>query len=321
MRGLIKNYSKVRALDGLDLTVERGEVHGFLGPNGSGKSTTIRALLGQLRSDGGQSRILGQDCWSDAVAVHRRLAYVPGDVALWDSLTGGECIDVLVSLQGRQDRKRRAELIERFELDPTRRTRTYSKGNRQKVALIAALCKQAEVLLLDEPTSGLDPLMEEVFQRCVLEEKDRGATILLSSHILSEVERLCERATIIRQGRAISTGSIRSLRGGASVQVTAVTRRPPTDLGEGLGVTDLAVTGVDGAVQIRAHVRQEAIGIMMGHLTTAGIVSLTVEPPSLNDLFLNSYRDETSKPPTSPVPGCESRQPGQPVVTDTGSLS
>lgn len=300
VRGLVKNYGAVRALDGLDLEVDRGEVHGFLGPNGSGKSTTIRALLGQLRPNGGHARILGRDCWSDAVAVHRRLAYVPGDVALWDALTGGECIDVLVRLQGRGDRKRRAELIDRFELDPTRRTRTYSKGNRQKVALIAALCKDAEVLLLDEPTAGLDPLMEEVFQQCVLEERARGATILLSSHILSEVERLCERATIIRQGRAISTGSIHSLRGSTSAQVTAVTQLPPTGLDDAVGVTDLALTSVDRNVRIQAHVRQDVMGAVMRHLTAAGIVSLTIEPPSLSDLFLDVYRHE-GVPPTPPV--------------------
>lgn len=206
-RGLLKSFGGVRALDGFDLHVEEGEVHGFLGPNGAGKSTTIKALLGQLRLDGGSARIFGKSCWSDSVAVHERVAYIPGDVALWDSLSGGECIDILIRLQGRGDARRRAELIDRFDLDPTKRTRTYSKGNRQKVALVAAFCKDADLLLLDEPTSGLDPLMEDVFQQCVLEDKAKGTTVLLSSHILSEVERLCDRATIIRKGRTVSTGT------------------------------------------------------------------------------------------------------------------
>src|SRR3954471_3372446 len=204
--GLVKAYGPTRALDGLDLTVRTGEVHGFLGPNGAGKSTTIRVLLGLLRADAGTTRLLGGDPWKDAVTLHRRLAYVPGDVTLWPTLSGGEVIDLLGRLRGGLNQARRAELLERFELDPRKKGRAYSKGNRQKVALVAALASDVELLILDEPTSGLDPLMEEVFRECVADERERGRTVLLSSHILSEVEALCDRVTIIRSGRTVETG-------------------------------------------------------------------------------------------------------------------
>ena len=210
--GLRKSFGKTVALDGLDLSVAAGEVHGFLGPNGAGKTTTIRVLLGLLRSDGGTVRLLGGDPWRDAVALHRRLAYVPGDVTLWPTLTGGEVIDLLGRLRGGLDAARRDELLTRFDLDPTKKARAYSKGNRQKVALVAALASDAELLILDEPTSGLDPLMEAVFRQCAEEERARGRTMLLSSHILSEVEALCDRVTIIRDGRAVETGTLAGLR-------------------------------------------------------------------------------------------------------------
>ena len=210
--GLVKTFGHVRALDGLDLTVEAGEVHGFLGPNGAGKSTTIRVLLGLLRSDAGEVRLLGGDPWADAVELHRRIAYVPGDVNLWPNLTGGEAIDLLGRLRGGIDPARRQDLIERFELDPTKKGRTYSKGNRQKVALVAGLASDAELLLLDEPTSGLDPLKETVFQECIEEARQAGRTVLLSSHILAEVEALCDRVSIIRAGRTVETGSLADLR-------------------------------------------------------------------------------------------------------------
>ncbi len=210
--GLRKSFGTVLALDGLDLDVAPGEVHGFLGPNGAGKSTAIRALLGQIRLDDGQARIFGLDPWRDAVAIHRRLAYVPGDVALWPSLTGGECIDILSRLQGSPSPTRRRVMLERFDLDPTRHTRTYSKGNRQKVALVAALSTDAELLLLDEPTAGLDPVMEAAFQQCVREATGQGRTVLLSSHILSEVEALCDRVSMIRHGRIVSSGTLAELR-------------------------------------------------------------------------------------------------------------
>lgn len=211
-RHLVKRFGRVTALDGLDLTVERGEVHGFIGPNGAGKSTTIRALLGQLRLNSGALTVLGRDPWREAPVLHRRLAYVPGDTVLWPGLSGGECIDVIGRLQGTQDPRRRAELVDRFELDTRRRARTYSKGNRQKVALVAALSTDAELLLLDEPTSGLDPVMEERFCDTIREVRAEGRTVLLSSHILSEVEALCDRVTIIRTGRSVVSDTLEALR-------------------------------------------------------------------------------------------------------------
>src|SRR5215210_6289041 len=208
LNDLVKTFGAVRALDGLDLEVKTGEVHGFLGPNGAGKSTTIRVLLGLLRPSSGSARMLGGDPWSEAATLHRRLAYVPGDVNLWPNLTGGEVIDLLGRMRGGLDERRRAELLELFELDPSRKSRTYSKGNRQKVALVATFSTGAELLLLDEPTSGLDPLMESALRRCVTEARERGATVLLSSHILAEVEALCDRVSIIRAGRTVQSGSL-----------------------------------------------------------------------------------------------------------------
>src|SRR5215208_4155385 len=228
--GLVKAFGDFRALDGLDLDVATGEVHGFLGPNGSGKSTTIRVLLGLLRKSGGEVRLLGGDPWADAVALHRRLAYVPGDVSLWPNLTGGEAIDLLGRLRGGLDTDRRAELLERFDLDPTKKSRTYSKGNRQKVALVAGLASDVELLLLDEPTSGLDPLMEEVFRECIAEERRAGRTVLLSSHFLAEVEALCDRVTIIRAGRTVETGSLTDLRHLTRTSIAVETVRPPDGL-------------------------------------------------------------------------------------------
>ncbi len=226
-RGLRKSFGRTVALDGLDLEVRTGEVHGFLGPNGSGKSTTIRVLLGLLRPDGGTVELLGGDPWRDGAELHRRLAYVPGDVALWPELTGGEVIDLLGRLRGGIDPRRRGELLERFDLDPTKKGRAYSKGNRQKVALVAALASDVELLLLDEPTSGLDPLMEEKFRELILAERRRGRTVLLSSHILSEAEALCDRVSIIRQGVTVETGTLAELRHLTRIAVTAdVATRP-----------------------------------------------------------------------------------------------
>ena len=236
VNGLVKTFGHVRALDGLDLTVHTGEVHGFLGPNGSGKSTTIRVLLGLLRADGGSVTLLGGDPWADAVALHRRLAYVPGDVNLWPNLTGGEAIDLLGRLRGRLDAARRAELIERFELDPTKKGRAYSKGNRQKVALVAALASDVELLLLDEPTSGLDPLMETVFQD---EIRSAGRTVLLSSHILAEVEALCDRVSIIRAGRTVEAGTLAELRHLTRTSIDVETVTAPGGLDALEGVHDL----------------------------------------------------------------------------------
>src|SRR4051794_39352482 len=241
--GLSKSFGAVRALDGLELVVPAGRVVGFLGPNGSGKSTTIRVLLGLLRADAGSVRLLGGDPWHDAVALHRRLAYVPGDVTLWPNLTGGEAIDLLGRLRGNTDPRRRDELLERFELDPTKKSRTYSKGNRQKVALVAALAADVELLVLDEPTSGLAPLMEAVFAECIDEVRAAGRSVLLSSHILAEVEKLCDSVTIIRNGATAESGTLAELRHLTRSTVTAVVDGDPSGLTSLTGVHDLSVAG------------------------------------------------------------------------------
>jgi ABC-2 type transport system ATP-binding protein len=285
VRGLTKSFGAVRALDGLDLEVAPGEVHGFLGPNGSGKSTTIRVLLGLLRADAGTARLLGGDPWADAVTLHRRLAYVPGDVNLWPKLTGGEVIDLLASLRGPLDRTRKAELLERFDLDPGKRARTYSKGNRQKVALVAALACDVELLVLDEPTSGLDPLMELVFQQCVREAVARGTTVLLSSHILAEVEKLCDRVTIIRAGRTVQTGTLHELRHLTRSTVRVTTPQGPAVLAGVSGVHDVASDGG----RLAFTVDDAAMSQVMAVLGAAGISDLVVTPPTLEELFVHHY--------------------------------
>jgi ABC-2 type transport system ATP-binding protein len=286
--GLVKTFGKTLALDGLDLSVKSGEVHGFLGPNGAGKSTTLRVLLGLIRKDSGEARLLGGDPWRDAVVLHRRLAYVPGDVTLWPGLTGGEVIDLLGRMRGGLDPKRRAELLERFELDPRKKARTYSKGNRQKVALVAALASDAELLLLDEPTSGLDPLMEAIFRRCVEEEQRSGRTVLLSSHILSEVEALCDRVTIIRDGKAVESGTLSDLRHLSRTSISAELARTPVGLGGLPGVHDLRVEGN----RVRCQVDTSGIDGLLTHLTPFGVRSLISQPPTLEDLFLRHYGTE-----------------------------
>jgi ABC-2 type transport system ATP-binding protein len=293
--GLVKTFGKTRALDGLDLSVRSGEVHGFLGPNGAGKSTTLRVLLGLIRRDSGEARLLGGDPWRDAVVLHRRLAYVPGDVTLWPGLTGGEVIDLLGRMRGGLDPKRRAELLERFELDPRKKARTYSKGNRQKVALVAALASDAELLLLDEPTSGLDPLMEAAFRRCVEEERQSGRTVLLSSHILSEVEALCERVTIIRDGKAVESGTLSDLRHLSRTSISAELERTPVELAGLPGVHDLRVEGN----RVRCQVDATGLDGLLRHLTPFGVRSLISQPPTLEDLFLRHY--ETERRDTEPV--------------------
>ncbi|MHA3019995.1 ABC transporter ATP-binding protein [Mycobacterium sp. BMJ-28] len=285
IRGLVKNFGSARALDGLDLTVAAGEVHGFLGPNGAGKSTTIRTLLGLVRADAGTARLLGGDPWADAVELHRDIAYVPGDVTLWPSLTGGETIDLLARMRGGIDDNRRAELIERFALDPSKKARSYSKGNRQKVSLISAFASHARLLLLDEPSSGLDPLMENIFQQCVREANDRGATVLLSSHILAETEALVDRLTIIRAGRTVETGTLDSMRHLSRTSITAEMISSPGDLSLIPGVADISV---DGAT-LRAQVDNESLGQVIKMLGDAGVRSLVSQPPTLEDLFLRHY--------------------------------
>jgi ABC-2 type transport system ATP-binding protein len=286
--GLVKAFGDFRALDGLDLEVAAGEVHGFLGPNGSGKSTTIRVLLGLLRKSGGEARLLDGDPWHDAVALHRRLAYVPGDVNLWPSLTGGEAIDLLGRLRGGLDPGRRAELLERFELDPTKKGRTYSKGNRQKVALVAALASDAELLVLDEPTSGLDPLKEAVFTACVEETREAGRTVLLSSHILAEVEKLCDRVTIIRAGRTVETGTLSELRHLTRTSIAVETVRAPAGLDTLPGVHALHVEDHRARFDVDTTHLDETVKQLAG----LGVRSLTSTPPTLEELFLRHYGDE-----------------------------
>jgi ABC-2 type transport system ATP-binding protein len=287
--GLVKSFGRTRALDGLDLTVRTGEVHGFLGPNGAGKSTTIRVLLGLLRADAGTARLLGGDPWRDVATLHHRLAYVPGDVTLWPNLSGGEVIDLLGRLRGGIDPARKAALLERFDLDPTKKGRSYSKGNRQKVALVAALASDVELLILDEPTSGLDPLMEAVFRDCITEERRDGRTVLLSSHILAEVEALCDRVSIIRNGRTVETGSLAEMRHLTRTAITAELAGPAGGLAGLPGVHDLDVQGDRVRLQVDAAHLSEVLAL----LTRAGVRSLVSQPPTLEELFLRHYeRDD-----------------------------
>jgi ABC-2 type transport system ATP-binding protein len=283
--GLVKNYGSTRALDRLDLTVEDGEIHGFLGPNGAGKTTTIRILLGLLRRDGGRVSVLGGDPWRDAVRLHRRLAYVPGEVNLWPNLTGGEVIDLLGSLRGGLDPRRRAELLDRFALDPAKRCRAYSKGNRQKVALVAAFASNVELYLLDEPTSGLDPLMESVFQDVVREVRAAGRTVLLSSHILSEVEALCDRVTIVRDGRTAESGTFAQLRHLTRTSIVAETTRPAGGLAGLAGVHDLRLEGR----QVHLDVDDGELSTVLDRLAELDVRALRCSPPTLEELFRRHY--------------------------------
>jgi ABC-2 type transport system ATP-binding protein len=285
---LTKSFGRTKALDALDLTVATGEVHGFLGPNGSGKTTTIRVLLGLLRADSGTVRMLGGDPWRDAVALHGRLAYVPGDVTLWPGITGGEVIDLLGRMRGGLNRQRRDELLERFDLDPRKKARTYSKGNRQKVALIAGLASDVELLLLDEPTSGLDPLMESVFQPCIAEVKQQGRTVLLSSHILAEVEALCDRVSIIRMGRTVESGTLGELRHLTRTSIAVETSSPLTGIEALPGVHDVLVEDHHA----RFDVDTAQLDAVMRRLAPLGVRSLTSTPPTLEEMFLRHYGDD-----------------------------
>ncbi len=289
--GLSKSFGRTLALDGLDLTVSTGEVHGFLGPNGSGKTSTIRILLGLIRADAGTVRLLDGDPWRDATTLHRRLAYLPGDVTLWPNLTGGEVIDLLGRLRGGLDPRRRASLLERFDLDPTKRGRAYSKGNRQKVALVAALASNVELLILDEPTEGLDPLMEAVFRECIAEERRQGRTVLLSSHILAEVEALCDRVSIIRHGRTVKTGTLTELRHLTRTSISAELAGPPDGLASLPGVHDLRV---DGAM-VRCQVEPAQLDEVLRRLASVGVRSLVSQPPTLEELFLRHYSVDVSR--------------------------
>ncbi|ROR72740.1 ABC transporter ATP-binding protein [Bogoriella caseilytica] len=324
LSGVTKNYGAVRALDGLDLRVSAGEVHGFLGPNGAGKSTAIRILLGILKHDGGTARLLGGDPWRDAVALHRRLAYVPGDVELWPNLTGGEAIDLFARLRGGVNAAKRDELIERFDLDPRKKGRTYSKGNRQKVALISALASDVELLLLDEPTAGLDPLMEAVFQECIREAKNAGRTVLLSSHILAQVEALADRISIIRKGAVVESGTLADLRHLSRTAITATTSAAVDGLAEHDGVHNLvdeggpstgagspATTNSGGGVQLRFDVDTARLDHVMRLLSAAGIRSLIASPPTLEELLLRHYGDELEETDREDIAGAAQAATGK----------
>jgi len=298
--GLQKRFGRVRALDGLDLTVTEGEVHGFLGPNGAGKSTTIRVLLGLYRSSGGTATVFGRDPWTDAASLHRRIAYVPGDVSLWPNVSGGEAIDLLCRLRGTDpaaNTARRRHLIDRFELDPTKKGRAYSKGNRQKVALVAALASPADLFILDEPTSGLDPLMEAVFRQEIESATREGATVLLSSHILSEVEHLCDRVSIIRAGRTVETGTLTDLRHLTRTAVAFGARSLADSTLAELGARipaarDLVIEA--GRVSFTAD--SDALPDVLPVLAALRVQGLTVSPPSLEELFLSHYRESVTGP-------------------------
>ncbi|MER6665440.1 ABC transporter ATP-binding protein [Amycolatopsis japonica] len=288
--GLHKSFGRTKALDGLDLRVPVGEVHGFLGPNGAGKSTTVRVLLGLLHADSGDVRLLGGDPWKDAASLHRRLAYVPGDVNLWPNLSGGEVIDLLGRLRGGLDQRRRKDLVERFDLDPKKKGRTYSKGNRQKVAIVAALASRVDLLILDEPTSGLDPLMEATFQYAIQEEREQGRTVLLSSHILAEVEALCDKVSIIRNGHTVETGTLAELRHLTRTSISAELAGPPNGLTELRNIHDLKVEGN----RVRFDVETRSLDEALRQLTQVGVRSLTSQPPTLEELFLRHYTSEAS---------------------------
>ncbi|WP_410664424.1 ATP-binding cassette domain-containing protein [Amycolatopsis sp. lyj-84] len=288
--GLHKSFGRTKALDGLDLQVPAGEVHGFLGPNGAGKSTTVRVLLGLLHADSGDVRLLGGDPWKDAASLHRRLAYVPGDVNLWPNLSGGEVIDLLGRLRGGLDQRRRKDLIERFDLDPKKKGRTYSKGNRQKVAIVAALASHVDLLILDEPTSGLDPLMEATFQYAIQEEREQGRTVLLSSHILAEVEALCDKVSIIRNGHTVETGTLAELRHLTRTSISAELAGPPNGLTKLENIHDLKVDGN----RVRFDVETRSLDDALRQLTQVGVRSLTSQPPTLEELFLRHYTTEAS---------------------------
>jgi ABC-2 type transport system ATP-binding protein len=289
--GLVKTFGPTRALDGLDIEVRDNEVHGFLGPNGAGKTTTIRILLGLLRPDSGSVTLLGGDPWRDAARLHRDLAYVPGEVNLWPNLTGGEIIDLLGRMRGGLNKQKRADLLERFDLDPSKKCRTYSKGNRQKVAVVAALASKVELLLLDEPTSGLDPLMEAAFQECIREVRAEGRTVLLSSHILAEAEALCDRISIIRAGRVVQSGTLTELRHFTRTSVVAETAQHAESLAGVPGVHEPQFS--DGRVSF--DVDSDHLDAAIRHLSQLGIRSLISHPPTLEELFLRQYGDDVSE--------------------------
>jgi len=287
--GLTKKFGQLTALSGIDLKVTQSEVFGYIGPNGSGKTTTIRVLLGILKATDGCAKVFGLDAWKDAVEIHKRIAYVPGDVNLWPNLTGGEVIDLFSSLRGKLDKPRREKLLEMFDLDPSKKCRTYSKGNRQKVALVAAFASDADLFILDEPTSGLDPLMEQMFQKCVLEQKAQGKGIFLSSHILSEVERLCDRVAIIREGKLVETGTLSELRHLTRITMTVATERPIENLAQVKGIHDIIERSGDISSELSFQVDSDEMGNVIAHIAKFGVAKLESAPPTLEDLFMLHY--------------------------------
>jgi ABC-2 type transport system ATP-binding protein len=290
IRNLVKKFGKFTALNEIDLDVKEGEVFAYIGPNGAGKSTTIRVLLGILQATKGSAKVFGKDAWKDAVGIHKRIAYVPGDVNLWPNLTGGEVIDLFVNLRGTHDKALRERLIKDFNLDPTKKCRTYSKGNRQKVALVAAFASEVDLYILDEPTSGLDPLMEQVFQECVLEQKNRGKGVFLSSHIMSEVERLCDRVGIIREGELAEVGTLDELRHLTRYTMTVATEQTIEGLERFESVHDIVKT----ANALSFHVDTAKMGEVINHLNQFGIKKLESTPPSLEDLFMQHYKKDNA---------------------------
>ena len=288
IKNLRKTFGKSIALDGLDLKVKKGEVHGFLGPNGAGKSTTIRILLGMLKKTSGSVKLLDGDPWRDSTSLHRQLAYVPGDVNFWPNLTGGEIIDFIGSLRGGLDPKRREKLIERFELNPRKKFSTYSKGNRQKVALVAALASDVDLYIFDEPTSGLDPLMESVFQDEVIKLKQQGKTVLLSSHILAEVEALCDRITIIRKGKMVETGDLNDIRKKHRITMRISSQKPIMGLKGMAGIYDVDRSGNNTTFEIESIAMNRVLKL----LATCDIDSLISEPPNLEHLFMSHYKED-----------------------------
>lgn len=288
VRDLTKKFGNFTALDGINMEVEEGEIYGFIGPNGAGKTTTLRILLGILKATRGEAKIFGKDAWKDAVEIHRNVAYVPGDVNLWPNLTGGEVIDLFVKLRGSNNKSRREELIERFDLDPSKKCRTYSKGNRQKVALIAAFASDADLYILDEPTSGLDPLMENIFQEYIKLAREEGKSVLLSSHILSEVEKLCDKVSIIREGKIIESGSLEELRHLTRTSMMIQTREPIEALNEVKGVHDIEKRNNT----IYFQVDGEELDNVIKYISPFGIIKLESAPPTLEDLFLRHYKGD-----------------------------
>lgn len=291
VKGLTKRFGKFTALQNVDLSVNEGEIYGFIGPNGAGKSTTIRVLLGMLKPTEGQVTIFGKDAWKDAVEIHKRIAYISGDASLWPNLTGGEVIDLFLVMRGNGNEKRRDELIQRFKLDPSKKCRTYSKGNRQKIALIAAFASEADLYILDEPTAGLDPLMERIFQECILEVKRQGKTVLLSSHILSEVEKLCDRVAIIREGEIIETGTLSQMRHLTRSKLTVETKEPLIGLSDLKGVHDVVRTTAGWVFQVDS----EEMATVVSHISPFGVLKLESASPTLEDLFIRHYKGDSEE--------------------------